>query len=216
MSNAINDVDDKDKGKDEPLVVNDKALNDTDSKKRILLLYGGTVGGMLLIVIIAFLIAVVLGGSKSSLTAKYVLDKNNLEAKLISENYLEQISSIEVDGEKINEIKESYTFNKEGPHTVIFKFKDSLDSINEMFKDAINLEEADLSSFETSNLRNMSSMFYNCKSLKKVEFGQLSTDSVEDMSYLFYGCTLLNEVPLENFNTSNLISMKLSLSSSSK
>ena len=92
MSNAINDVEDKEKGNEEPLVKNDQALNDTDSKKKLLLLYGGTVGAILLIVIIVLLIAVFLGGSNSSLTAKYVLDKDNLEAKLISKNYLEQIS----------------------------------------------------------------------------------------------------------------------------
>ena len=61
-----------------------------------------------------------------------------------------------------------------------------------MFYYCISLPSLDLSSFDTSNVTNMSYMFYNCSNLTKIYVSTLwSTDAVTSSGTMFYGCTKL-------------------------
>ena len=60
-----------------------------------------------------------------------------------------------------------YKSNGKGNIKVIFKFNKLLTSTNHMFYKCSSLKSIDLSSFNTSNVNDMSFMFSFCSSLKK-------------------------------------------------
>ena len=69
-----------------------------------------------------------------------------------------------------------------------------------MFKDmksmlcgCSSLESIDLSSFNTSNVNNMSYMFCGCSSLKSLDLSSFSTTSVKDIECMFKRCNCLNK-----------------------
>ena len=75
-----------------------------------------------------------------------------------------------------------------------------------MFYECSNLEELDLSSFNTDNVTNMSNMFGWCKSLKILKISNFNTDNAYYMDHLFYGCPveLKNELS-KNTKMKNLL-----------
>jgi surface protein len=60
-----------------------------------------------------------------------------------------------------------YKSSEKGNIKVIFKFNKLLTSTNNMFSRCSSLESIDLSSFNTSNVNNMSCVFDGCSSLIK-------------------------------------------------
>ncbi len=72
--------------------------------------------------------------------------------------------------------KSIYSVNPLAEESNISLFwNNKLDSLNDMFRDCINITEIDLSKFDTSIVTRMSAMFYNCKSLKKVDFSNFNS-----------------------------------------
>ena len=70
------------------------------------------------------------------------------------------------------------------------------------------LTSLDLSSFDTSQVTNMSCMFYFCIGLVSINFGDsFDTSKVTDMSSMFYYCNSLTELDLSNFDTSKVTNM---------
>ena len=65
-------------------------------------------------------------------------------------------------------------------------------------------EILDLSSWDTSNVEDMSNMFEKCGKLKKIIFPNFNTSNVTDMSNMFNGCIKLQSLDLSNFDTSNV------------
>ena len=51
-----------------------------------------------------------------------------------------------------------------------------------MFANCNSLEEINLSSFNTNNVKDMSNIFANCNSLKKINVSSFNTNNVESMS----------------------------------
>ena len=70
-----------------------------------------------------------------------------------------------------------------------------------------SLKEADLSSFDTSNVTNMYSMFYSCIKLTILDLSSFNTGKVTDMNGMFYKCISLTNLDLSSFNTSNVTNM---------
>ena len=62
----------------------------------------------------------------------------------------------------------------------------------------------DLSSFNTSNVKDMSRMFGGCSSLKSIDLSSFNTSNVNNMSYMFSECYSLKSIDLSSFNTSNV------------
>ena len=77
-----------------------------------------------------------------------------------------------------------------------------------MFKGLINIQEIDLSEFDSSQVISMAHMFEGCSNLKKINFGNMDTSNVKNMEYLFYGCSELENLDLSNFDTSLVINMR--------
>ncbi len=70
-----------------------------------------------------------------------------------------------------------------------------------------NLETADLTNLDTSEVTDMSFMFYYCESLKSVNVSTLSTARVKTMEYMFYRCANLEEIDINNWDTSSVENM---------
>ena len=70
-----------------------------------------------------------------------------------------------------------------------------------------NLEELDLSGFDTSYVAIMESMFEGCSSLKYLDVSGFYTSNVTDMDHMFKRCSSLTELDLCNFDTSNVSDM---------
>ena len=71
-----------------------------------------------------------------------------------------------------------------------------------------NLQNVDLTSFDTSSVTNMFAMFYCCK-VKQINFaGLFNTFNVVNMESMFENCNI-EKLDLSRFNTSNVRSMEL-------
>ena len=81
------------------------------------------------------------------------------------------------------------------------------ESLGYMFYDCYNMESADLSGLDTSNVTDMSDMFSCCESLTSLDVSGFDTSSVADMSCMFYGCSSLTTLDLSGFDTSNVTDM---------
>ena len=57
-----------------------------------------------------------------------------------------------------------------------------------MFCECENLNNLDLSSFNTKNVTNMSWMFYNCENLNNLYLSSFDTENVTDISSIFRNC----------------------------
>ena len=54
----------------------------------------------------------------------------------------------------------------------------------------------DISSWNVSNVEDMSSLFYNCKSLTTIpDISKWNLVNIDDISYMFYGCANLVSLP---------------------
>ena len=62
-----------------------------------------------------------------------------------------------------------------------------------MFCGCSFLNSINLSSFNTSNVTNMSCMFDGCSSLNSINLSSFNTSNVTDMSCIFYGCYSLKK-----------------------
>ena len=62
-----------------------------------------------------------------------------------------------------------------------------------MFRELSSLKSIDLSSFNTTNVKDMSCMFYGCSSLQSIDLSSFNTTNVKNMSWMFYGCSSLKK-----------------------
>ena len=66
--------------------------------------------------------------------------------------------------------------------------------MNYMFDGCSKLTSLDLSSFNTSQVTNMSYMFRNCSKLTSLDVSSFNTSQVTNMSYMFYGYSALTTI----------------------
>ena len=76
-----------------------------------------------------------------------------------------------------------------------------------MFQQCRDLTTLDLSSFNTSEVTDMSDMFHNCSRLTSLNLTSFNTSKVTDMIAMFRYCPSLKSLDLTNFNTSKVTSM---------
>ena len=55
----------------------------------------------------------------------------------------------------------------------------------------------------------MGSMFNGCSSLKEINLSNFDTHNVINMKVIFFGCSSLKEINLSNFNTDNVTDVVL-------
>lgn len=76
-----------------------------------------------------------------------------------------------------------------------------------MFYGCHSVETIIVSSFDTFNVTNMHSMFNGCFKLKSINLLNFDTSNVTNMSYTFYECGSLNILDLSTWDTSNVTDM---------
>ena len=129
---------------------------------------------------------------KFYLDGKYNINENNIDIYINDKKFK---FNYKYRSDEIGKIKVKFIFNK-----IITK-------INHIFLGCTSLESIDLSSFNASNVNNMSCMFYECISLKSIDLSSLNTSKVYNMSCMFYDCHSLESLDLSSFNTSNVNNM---------
>lgn len=72
-----------------------------------------------------------------------------------------------------------YKSEQRGEIEIIFIFKKLINNGAFMFKNCMALKSVDLTSFDTSNFKDMSRMFYDCKA------SSINTNNFVDMSAMF-------------------------------
>ena len=76
-----------------------------------------------------------------------------------------------------------------------------------MFSTCQSLTELNVSSFNTSNVKNMMQMFYNCNNLITLNLSSFDTSNVTNMSKMWYNCKSLTTLDLSSFNTAKVTNM---------
>ena len=79
--------------------------------------------------------------------------------------------------------------------------------MNGMFSNCSSLTSLDLSSFDTSNVTDMSNIFSNCSSLINLDLSDFDTSKVTDMSDMFSNCSSLTSLDLSSFDTLKVTKM---------
>ena len=74
-------------------------------------------------------------------------------------------------------------------------------SMSSMFYNS-QAENIDLSSFDTSNVINMTAMFYGANKIEELDLSSFNTSNVINMPSMFYNMTKLNSIDLRYFDTS--------------
>ena len=234
---AINEVEDDQKEKNEPLQGEPEGVNEI-SLTKIKLYYAATVGGVLLVVILVAIIVIFLGGNENGTNIE---NKNNTKndtypgpdpdydpliyknlTNYFSAKYdvVEENQEILLFNEKyLDSIKlmliddrranitNKYNFTGIREHTITIEFKKNLESTEDMFKGCTNLRGIFFTKFKTENIENMAGMFSGCTSLTSLNLTTFENSKVTDMSNLFYDCSLLSNIVFNNFDTSNVVDM---------
>ena len=71
-----------------------------------------------------------------------------------------------------------------------------------------HLTKIDLSSWDTSNVTDMSAMFQKCNSITSLDVSNFNTGKVTKMTYMFNLCSSLTRLDLSNFDTTNVTDME--------
>ena len=117
------------------------------------------------------------------LKKSYIEGKNN-----INENNID----IYINDKKIK-FNYKYKSNEKGNIQVKFIFNKLITSTNFMFARCSSLQSINLSSFNTTNVKDMSRMFCGCGSLRSINLSSFNTTNVEIMYGMFWGCSFLKK-----------------------
>ena len=122
-------------------------------------------------------------------------------------NFLEKNMNIYVDSQPIN-FTYKYKTNNNKIH-VKFIFKEILNDLSFLFYDCENLESIDLTSYDTTHIKNMLCMFKGCKNLKTVDLSTLKTNNSINMDFLFCSCSLLKSVNFPRYHRINVTNLAI-------
>ena len=79
-------------------------------------------------------------------------------------------------------------------------------SMNLMFRDCVNIERLDISSWDVSNVTSMIGMFYNCIKLNYIDIKYWDVINLTSTVIMFDGCSSLEKIDLDIWNSINLLS----------
>ena len=148
-------------------------------------------------------------------------------------NLPKQLTINTIDPFNYPDIPDEYEFTSEN-NVITLIFEDPITNCNCLFYGCSNIDEIDLSNFNTAEVNTMASMFRECLSLTSITFGNnfitsnvgsmrfmfqncssitsldlsiFNTRSVTDIAYMFYGCKQLSFINLKSFETSGVCGM---------
>ena len=89
--------------------------------------------------------------------------------------------------------------------------------MSEMFWGCSSLQSIDLSSFNTTNVKDMSEMFRWCSSLQSIDLSSFKTTNIKvkfifnklltSTCWMFYECSSLQSIDLSSFNTFHIFNI---------
>ena len=143
--------------------------------------------------------------------AYFSVTEDNEEIKIVSNiNYFTSIkledSGKELIGYAVLQSIE-YVFETQGDKGIMFMFDNSSESINGVFQGCAKLKSINTSSWDTSNVTDMSYAFSSCGLLTDVNIDNIITSNVTTMNSMFSFCRNIASLNLSSFNTSNVTDM---------
>lgn len=120
---------------------------------------------------------------------KFIKYENETE---INKNNIEII----INGKK-SEFCKSFIPTKTN-NEIIVKFKNPIKDCSHMFQGCDDINEIDLSKFNSKSVKNMESMFAFCDNLKNIDLSSLDTTNVEKMDGMFFFCKSLEKIKIKN------------------
>ena len=133
-----------------------------------------------------------------TLLIKGIGEKNIISGEFNKSKYPNEIF---INGKKQPSIKSSYQFNQTNNIIELFWNHNNIEC-SYMFKECYDLNEIDLSNFNSSNCKYMYGMFERCLSLTSINLANFDTSHAIEINSMFDHCTSLKSLNLSNFNTS--------------
>ena len=125
-------------------------------------------------------------------------DFNHAEYPCLDEP--DKVDEIYINGVKQNQTKSNYDFNQENNNIKLI-FKESIKAAGCLFVECSDINEIDLSNFDSSQVTDMGAMFHGCTSLTSINFKNFKTSNVKSMDDMFSNCILLTSLDLSSFYT---------------
>ena len=118
--------------------------------------------------------------------------KNN---SYIFKNNIWKVKKIDESQEHISLMPWSTDENSKKITKVVIEDNIKLDSLLILFAGLENLKEIDgLDKIDTTDVESMAGMFYNCKSLEKIDISSFNTSKLKNTSSMFNGCENLTTI----------------------
>ena len=103
---------------------------------------------------------------------------------------------------KKNSVQKIYDLS-EMKNNIKLVWKNNIDSTSCMFLNCNDINEIDLSNFDSSQVTNTHAMFFGCTSLTSVNLSNFTSPQATEISRMFYRCSSLTSVDLSDFNPLN-------------
>ena len=113
-----------------------------------------------------------------------------------------------INGVPQDTIKYSYYFNQTD-NIVVLIWNNTINYYKYMFNGCSYITEIDLSSFDSSNVINMTVMFRGCSKLSYINFTNFDTSKVTEIGSMFREFPKLSSLDLSSFDTSNVIVLQM-------
>ena len=110
---------------------------------------------------------------------------------------------VKINGITQNIVNHTYFFEK-SDNNVELIWNNPIDKCSNMFRSCRDINEVDLSNFDTSKIVDMGLMFYNCQHITSINLANFDTSKVTSMWSLFNLCTRITSLDLSKFNTSKV------------
>ena len=113
-----------------------------------------------------------------------------------------------INGNLQNNVKNSYSSFNQAKNVVKLNWNKDINNCYKMFYNCSDINEINLSNFDSSKVINMEGMFGLCRYLESIDLSNFDISKVTNMRIMFYRCDHLNSINLSSFNTSNVRNME--------
>ena len=159
------------------------------------------------ITIVIIILSLYKGGILSCI---YITKEYNESVTFLNEKIFEKYNiKIKIDENSIDKTN-TYIFPNPGKHSITFKFKEKIDSLENFFEGVDKLYEVDLShlNFEENKITSLSKLFYNCINLKNININITINTKIASTSEMLYNCQSLESIDFLNIlDASNVLNM---------
>lgn len=135
-------------------------------------------------------------------TFKCTFETNNYDEtiKLFNDSFnVDYIADFIVDNVYYGNLNDNnFTFESKGKHNVKFNLTLSCNSLEDMFKDCINLTEIVIKDVSLNGITSFSNMFNNCNNLVNSIFENVKCDDVNTTNNMFKNCVRLDYCEFNN------------------